>query len=343
MQNVITGAEKMNAGRVSVIVPIYNVAEFLPECLESLAAQTYENLEVIAIDDGSTDESGRILDEYAARYPRIHAVHIANGGVSHARNVGLDIAKGEYICFVDSDDYVATDMYANLVAGFTDDVDMVCGGYVRVSPAGEVWDEHERYSERIVYDHEAALVNIVKDNIIGGILCDKLFRATLINGQSPRVRMAEDIFCIEDTLFVCEAMRTCRRVVALPLFAYYYREREKSMMHNPLTPGYLTAWAANKRLYAYALTESATVQEAMNSRVIMWAVGVGKLILMYDADRYARELAEIQSFIRSHLGLLNAPTLSLKMRVGAIYLAMPLWIVRGLSGIANRLGTIPRK
>ena len=91
---------------ISVIVPIYKTAAYLPECVDSLIAQTYENLEILLVDDGSPDESGTIADAYAAKDPRIKVFHKENGGVSSARNLGIQNATGEYIAFVDSDDAV---------------------------------------------------------------------------------------------------------------------------------------------------------------------------------------------------------------------------------------------
>ncbi|WP_281165716.1 glycosyltransferase family 2 protein [Liquorilactobacillus sicerae] len=94
---------------ISVIIPIYNVSQYLGHCLESVLAQTYQNLEVILVDDGSTDESGKIADEYAQKDPRFKVIHQTNGGLSNARNKGISVAKGEYLTFIDSDDYVTRD------------------------------------------------------------------------------------------------------------------------------------------------------------------------------------------------------------------------------------------
>ena len=104
---------------ISVIVPIYNDETYLPQCLDSIIVQTWNNLEIILINDGSTDNSGHICDAYVAKDSRIKVVHKSNGGVSAARNSGLDIANGEYIGFVDSDDWIEPTMYENLFAGFS--------------------------------------------------------------------------------------------------------------------------------------------------------------------------------------------------------------------------------
>ena len=91
---------------VTIIIPVYNVEKYLPKCLDSIINQTYNHLEIIIVDDGSKDSSGLICDEYALKDQRIKVLHKKNGGLSSARNAGLDIAKGDYIMFVDSDDYV---------------------------------------------------------------------------------------------------------------------------------------------------------------------------------------------------------------------------------------------
>ncbi len=100
---------------VSVIVPVYNVEKYLEECVNSLTSQTYSNLEILLIDDGSTDGSGNICDSLAKEDARIRVFHLQNGGVSNARNFGIENAKGEYLSFVDSDDWVDLDMYEKMV------------------------------------------------------------------------------------------------------------------------------------------------------------------------------------------------------------------------------------
>src|SRR3954449_5241960 len=102
--------------RVSVVVPIYNVEPYLGDCLDSLAAQTFRDLEIVMVDDGSTDRSGEIARDYGARDPRFRLVERPNGGLSAARNTGIDAARGEFLAFVDSDDVVAPTAYERLVA-----------------------------------------------------------------------------------------------------------------------------------------------------------------------------------------------------------------------------------
>lgn len=114
---------------VSIIVPIYNVEQYISKCIESILAQTYRDFELILVDDGSPDMCGTICDEYAKQDSRVHVIHQENKGVSAARNAGISLAKGEYISFIDGDDYVEKDFFERIITQFTDEVDCVCFGY----------------------------------------------------------------------------------------------------------------------------------------------------------------------------------------------------------------------
>ena len=107
----------MNTPLISIIVPVYNIKEYLPRCVSSLQAQTYPNIEILLLDDGSTDGTGALCDSFLEKDRRIRVFHKKNGGSSSARNLGLTKASGEYIGFVDSDDYVEPDMYRHLYEG----------------------------------------------------------------------------------------------------------------------------------------------------------------------------------------------------------------------------------
>ena len=123
---------------LTIIIPVYNTAPYLPDCLTSILGQTFSDFELLLINDGSTDGSGTICDEYAKKDNRIRVFHKGNGGVSSARNLGLDNARGEWIYFVDSDDELLPGGLQTLVDGICDDVDIVGGGYERFGPNGEL-------------------------------------------------------------------------------------------------------------------------------------------------------------------------------------------------------------
>ena len=123
---------------ISVIVPVYNTASYLSRCIESLVNQTYSDLQIILIDDGSTDESGTIADEWQTKDPRIEVYHQQNQGQSAARNEGWQHARGEYIAFVDSDDYIDSNYFSTMLQAADDTTDCVQTGYRRVKKNGEI-------------------------------------------------------------------------------------------------------------------------------------------------------------------------------------------------------------
>lgn len=124
----------VKSAKVSIVIPIYNVEEYLPRCLDSVLSQTYPNIEVILVDDGSPDRCGAMCDEYAAKDSRVVVHHIPNGGVAHARQVGVESSSGEYITFVDPDDWMTLDGVEVLLSHMRDDLDIVVCRDIRVYP-----------------------------------------------------------------------------------------------------------------------------------------------------------------------------------------------------------------
>lgn len=126
-----------NSPKLSIIVPVFRVEQFLNKCVDSILNQTYRNLEVILVDDGSTDNCPRICDEYSQADPRVRVIHKKNGGLCSARNAGLDIATGEYVTFVDSDDWIEPDAYAEMIRISLDYRADITGGGTDTSVRGK--------------------------------------------------------------------------------------------------------------------------------------------------------------------------------------------------------------
>lgn len=166
---------------ISVIVPIYNVEKYLRKCIDSIINQTYENLEIICVDDGSTDNSGKICDEYAKQDVRIKVIHKLNGGLSDARNVGVKSANGQYITFVDGDDWIDSDYYMNMSENMVNCNILICG-YKSV-------DEHGKeiglcaFEENLInlnYDETGNAIEKLMYNSALGFVWNKLYKAELV-------------------------------------------------------------------------------------------------------------------------------------------------------------------
>ena len=217
---------------ISVIVPIYQVEAYLEECLDSILNQTYRQLEIILIDDGSTDRCGEICDRYASRDSRIKVIHQTNQGLSAARNAGMDIAIGEYISFIDSDDYIVPQYYEKMLEGFKQYPDapiIAClvyqdkdGQITRLSPN---WHTTQPvFHSSLTFCEECLLGKMTV------AVWNKLFRTELM--KDIRFRVGR-IF--EDSLFMHDLSPILKQypgdVVVIPHYLYYYRIRQGSICH----------------------------------------------------------------------------------------------------------------
>lgn len=213
---------------VSIIVPVFNTGQYLSQCIESILSQSYCSFELLLIDDGSTDESGAICDEYAKKDSRIRVFHKENGGVSSARNFGLDNAIGEWIYFVDSDDAILPDGLQTLVNAIGDKVDIVLGGYLRISCDGTVLSSIPDQT-RMVLSKKESLKTIYEPYSIVypylGYMCIRLFRNKII--QKNHLRFDTSIAIKEDTLFTVQYICRSNGIThfdSSPVYRYQMRE-----------------------------------------------------------------------------------------------------------------------
>ena len=177
---------------ISVIVPVYGVEKYLQKCIESIIAQTYSSIEIILVDDGSPDNSGKICDEYAKKDSRIKVIHQPNGGLSAARNAGLDIATGEYVSFVDSDDYI-DDNYLSCMMKHISNGDMVSCSVVDENETGTIINV--RKTEDRCYSTIEALNEMCYEQKLGTSACGKLLKKELVDkNRFPIGKLYEDLF-----------------------------------------------------------------------------------------------------------------------------------------------------
>ena len=209
---------------VSIIVPVYNTEAYLPDCLDSIVNQTYKDIEIILVDDGSTDNSGRICDEYAKQDNRIVVIHKENGGVSSARNRGIDISNGKFICFIDSDDTIDKLYVETLAVAINDDeVDLV------LCNVRDIWinriSEKRKIKEYLSGDFFAdyyKLINLLRFPVL------KLYKSQII--KKYNLKFYEDIVCAEDQIFNFEYYIHISKYVYIDKAYYNYYHRNNGSL-----------------------------------------------------------------------------------------------------------------
>lgn len=209
---------------ISIIVPVYNVAAYLDRCLESLVNQTYQNLQIIVIDDGSTDGSNEICDKWAAKDRRIYVVHKENKGLSNARNDGLKVAEGEYIGFVDSDDYISIFMYEYLIYAiekYNADISICNFIEVDINRCEEI-DKNKILKIEQVLQNDSNYNKI--QNMHGNYVWNKLYKKSILEHEFENVQVHEDV--IFNNIAFCRA----KKIVYVNEILYYYYWRENSLM-----------------------------------------------------------------------------------------------------------------
>lgn len=216
--------------KISIIVPIYNVEKYLNRCIDSILAQTFTDFELILVDDGSTDNCIKICNEYAEKDNRIVVIHKENSGLSAARNTGLDIATGEYIGFIDSDDYIHPQMYEILYSKIIkSNCDLAISRFKKIYNNE---DEFKEYNiDSIKYyklNSKEALNELCGNNSVQFVIaCNKLYKKNLFDKlRYEDGRYHEDEFIIHNLLY------KCRDIVYIELDLYNYYQREGSIMKN---------------------------------------------------------------------------------------------------------------
>lgn len=234
-----------NQPLISVIVPVYRVEQYLDQCIRSISEQTYQNLEILLVDDGSPDNCGAICDAWAAKDSRIRVIHKENGGAGHARNVGLEQARGQLIGFIDSDDYIAPQMYAHLQALMTEDVDLTECAIGETTCDDMELDDGCGYETITASAEEAMLLHIR----------DEIFRQTPPNKLYRRRSIADIKFpvgnLIDDEFFTYLVIGNCRKLVHSSACMYAYRQQEGSAMNRPYSIRRLQGLQAKQERLSY--------------------------------------------------------------------------------------------
>lgn len=247
---------------ISVIIPIYNVEKYLEKCIKSVVNQTYSNLEIILVDDGSTDSCPKICDDWAKKDSRIIVIHKKNGGLSSARNAALDIMQGDYVIFVDSDDWIEPDMAQSMLSyALENNADIVCSGFffenIDCTHTKQIVSEN-------VFENKDIAENLLLDNIRPEV-CSKLYKADLIK----QFRFDEKIKYAEDLPFNFYLMQKANKLITTETWFYHYLLNSG----NSITTAYITdARAVSWKMFEDILKECKGNKDLENAAVYRFTV-----------------------------------------------------------------------
>lgn len=278
---------------ISVIVPVYNVAQYLIPCITSILNQNYENIEIILVNDGSTDSSGKICEEFRLKDSRIRIVQKTNGGLSSARNAGLEIAGGDYISFVDGDDYIEQSMISDMYQYIKEmNADIVEVDFSIVKD--NYYKKKKNRKFQIVLDKEAALKEFFKGNKIENSVCNKLYRKSVIEG----IRFIEGKTS-EDFPFNFEVIQNANRVYINKYRSYYnYVIRDNSIVNSGISSNFFDN--INNFSYIEDRVEE-DFKDYVEAKLIREKIKTVRRLLSHDINRtYKTERVKYISDIRNY-------------------------------------------
>ena len=328
MKNTVRNA------KISIIIPIYNREKSLKKCLDSVIRQTYENLEIILVDDGSQDNSGIICDDYANTDKRILVIHQQNAGVSAARNAGLAMVTGDYIGWVDSDDWIEPDMYECMLKNAQEyKADIV------------VCSRMERYEDRSIFrgwqkteilNKEQATQMLLNDECMQNYLWDKLFRNDLLADITfPVGRTYEDI------AVMYKVFKRVERVVCLPQAKYNYRQHSGSIIADNSLRSKVNYYLAAKSRYDEMSKDWPQFEALLLEQCLMSAVGVWGVCFfnsMEERRTLSGQLQDMASFCKVHYKDVNSDVrFGMAGRMVMRLTPYAKWWAFALAGVVNWL------
>lgn len=286
--------------KISIIVPVYNAEKYLANCLDTLIGQTYENFEIICVNDGSTDDSLSILRRYIEKDSRIQLIDKVNGGVSQARNIGLQTATGEYIMFVDADDWISRDTCLEIIGTICEyRADVVMWTYMSENE-GTQSSKHLFSSDMVFDEYECKMklhrrfIGIIKDELAYPELADsfcpvwgKLYSKELIDKSNARFVDLSEIGTYEDGLFNLEVFGYVKKVVYLDRAFYHYRRDNTASVTHVYRKDLFNQWQNLFSKMAEYIEQKELSQEyrdALNNRIALSILGLGLNILEADCN-----------------------------------------------------------
>ena len=302
---------------ISVVIPVYNVDKYLRQCLDSVIGQTFGNLEILVVDDGSTDKSAIICDEYAAKDKRIRVFHTANHGLAAARNYALDKAAGDYIAFLDSDDWLEADAYSILIGeALNTGADIVHFQFYHVFVNST--RESAGSENRIVVEGNELLRALLLEKKVSDDVWDKFYKASLFKTiRYPEGRI------FEDKATTYRLVRKSKKLVYLPDCLIHYRNRNNSLSNIHSMKSLVDYWLAYRERFEILGPVSQeyfqiTLAEAVSaiSRMWRWFDGCSE----EDKRKAEPWLVEMQQFVKKYgRNVLHNPAFSKHVRLTCLY------------------------
>ncbi len=271
---------------ISIIVPIYKVEEYLDKCIESIVNQTYTNLEIILVDDGSPDNCPLMCDEWAKKDSRIKVIHKTNGGLSDARNAGLSVATGSYIGFIDSDDWIRSDMYELLLSNLiNNNCDIsVCG--IQCVSENETFINTLTPNGFHILDADQAMLSIINEDLLKQPVWYKLYRRATIEGIKFPIGK-----CHEDVFWSYKAIGNASRVCVCDDLCYFYRQRNDSIMGKSFSIKHYDSLEAKIQRVEYITKHFPSMSD--NAKIQLWfsCIYAAQMTLRYLNKSHLKQLS----------------------------------------------------
>lgn len=268
--------------KISIIVPVYKVEPYIHKCVDSILNQTFKDFEVILVDDGSPDNCGKICDEYAKKDERIKVIHKENRGLSSARNAGLDIARGEYIGFVDSDDYIESDMYEilyNVIQNNQCDI-VSCSSIIHYNDKIIVNGGHGL----IIHSKEEAMKTMLEGELYDEVVWVKLFKKSVIGNIRFQIGRI-----YEDTSFTYRVIDRTKKVATIGEAKYNYIKHENSIMSNAIKDIKIDAVLAYEEMYRFMEEKYPKLCDLVTLKLANSSMTVMNLIVKQDVFKKHKE------------------------------------------------------
>lgn len=281
---------------VSIIVPVYNVEKYLEKCLDSLINQTYRNLQIILVDDGSRDSSGTICDRYAAQDNRIQVIHKKQSGVSAARNTGLEAVKGSYICFADSDDWIDEKMIETMYENMVEEKAQISLiGYDMVWEDGRCQkksDENAYY----VWNQREAIAQWMTQKIFKGFMWDKMFAREIFSG----IRFLEDRSYMEDVAIGLDLFARAEKVVYSGKIGYHYLQRQGSATNSGFQERELLGITEAEKMIRFSEEHQGIYNKEAYSRLLINVYTILERIVLTGSKKDKERIPELKKVLREH-------------------------------------------